>query len=1039
MPKQFNTRVIQKHDTISNWAKATNFIPKSGEVVVYQEDDYATASAAKPTQFKVGDGIHTVSALPFSTYAVSQNDITAQIDALSGVNVSCSATEYVSAVSQTKGRVSASKTSFPIASATQAGFISIDEQTFAGKKTFSGDVFISNSSLPGLYFQSPKDTKPVGNIYFHNVTQAGDNTGVNTALIGIKGVSSDSTSLSEYTTYFKFAGNKALTTDVWYDVLHSGNYTTYVPTKTGVGASGTWNITSAKVTIADTAPSATQTRYRFVTSAGTGSQSLLAISGISYQTKNGTTSAEGEASIILGNSTAKGTADNLTGGLFLFNAKGQYTNLLGNFELASDNPVVQLPLKSGTLALTTDYSWNQKQEYNYRWGGMQDLAWRTVVKIVGPTTAPSSSTYQGVSVKGIIYDETNNYDCTQVLEYPFQLHIKLVNGTSIADDAALRLAAGCDSKVKIRAVKVSTNSYELQIKQVAEYRKNRIRFTIDGALNYVTVYNPSDAQPASSGIVLTNLPLDSNSTYFLENLDGSFNIQPNSNGTGINFGGTNASSWIYFGQNSAGSRPIPTAFVFGQNGAASLVGSKVIFDNGTGAKYIDDSNYTGNAATATKLATARAITVGNTSVQFDGNTDVSISSPLKHAEYGSDVADTAGWYKVGTWPIAVINSDLNLVLQVTSGYSTIATGILYLHVRRGADTALNLKALTWLVRYGFKQDDFYWKNNDDTTFSLYVYQANAQWGRIGIDILSEYGTMHKTDIALQSNETVEPSTPTGGVASTDGGIVNYANSAGSIAWGNVSSKPSYYDAKAIKTITRSGTTFTYTCLDGTTGTFTQQDNDTTYTALKNPYALTLSLNGASQGTYDGSAAITYDIPVASETKVGLVNTGTQVFAGDKHFKGGLYINNASDPIIYFKCKEDTNSVSTIYGTSYLQNSVIGGNRLTISLRSSKSDKTGYTDYKEYYYIESDNDQTADKWYHILTSKNYTIFAPTKTGGGASGIWNISITGNAATAKESSSEANVITNEVLRNIKATQESVVAGTTSLTTGTILVRYV
>lgn len=36
---------------------------------------------------------------------------------------------------------------------------------------------------------------------------------------------------------------------------------------------------------------------------------------------------------------------------------------------------------------------------------------------------------------------------------------------------------------------------------------------------------------------------------------------------------------------------------------------------------------------------------------------------------------------------------------------------------------------------------------------------------------------------------------------------------------------------AIKSITRSGTTFTYTCLDGSTGTFTQQDNNTTYSAF----------------------------------------------------------------------------------------------------------------------------------------------------------------------------------------------------------------
>ena len=35
-------------------------------------------------------------------------------------------------------------------------------------------------------------------------------------------------------------------------------------------------------------------------------------------------------------------------------------------------------------------------------------------------------------------------------------------------------------------------------------------------------------------------------------------------------------------------------------------------------------------------------------------------------------------------------------------------------------------------------------------------------------------------------------------------------------------------SKAIKKITRNGTTFTYTCLDGSTGTFTQQDTDTTY-------------------------------------------------------------------------------------------------------------------------------------------------------------------------------------------------------------------
>ena len=82
--------------------------------------------------------------------------------------------------------------------------------------------------------------------------------------------------------------------------------------------------------------------------------------------------------------------------------------------------------------------------------------------------------------------------------------------------------------------------------------------------------------------------------------------------------------------------------------------------------------------------------------------------------------------------------------------------------------------------------------------------------------------------------------------------VKYATSAGTanaVAWGNVSDKPSTYppsshthtkaqvglsnvanldQSKAIKSITRNGTTFTATALDGTTSTFTQQDTNTTY-------------------------------------------------------------------------------------------------------------------------------------------------------------------------------------------------------------------
>lgn len=59
----------------------------------------------------------------------------------------------------------------------------------------------------------------------------------------------------------------------------------------------------------------------------------------------------------------------------------------------------------------------------------------------------------------------------------------------------------------------------------------------------------------------------------------------------------------------------------------------------------------------------------------------------------------------------------------------------------------------------------------------------------------------------------------------------------SLGIGNVKN---YDQSKAIKSITRSGTTFTYTCLDNTTGTFNQQDNNT-WTAMT---GATASANGA---------------------------------------------------------------------------------------------------------------------------------------------------------------------------------------------------
>lgn len=72
------------------------------------------------------------------------------------------------------------------------------------------------------------------------------------------------------------------------------------------------------------------------------------------------------------------------------------------------------------------------------------------------------------------------------------------------------------------------------------------------------------------------------------------------NNNEINFGGTNTGTIIYMGYRATDSRPIPTKYVFGNStGTADLQAKTVYLGSGT-TSYISNTQYTGNAATATK-------------------------------------------------------------------------------------------------------------------------------------------------------------------------------------------------------------------------------------------------------------------------------------------------------------------------------------------------------------------------------------------------------------------------------------------------------
>lgn len=72
--KTINARMQMKTDTALNWSKAINFIPKKGEIIIYEADsDYGYE------RMKIGDGSTKVNDLPFVIGAKdwNQNDSTA--------------------------------------------------------------------------------------------------------------------------------------------------------------------------------------------------------------------------------------------------------------------------------------------------------------------------------------------------------------------------------------------------------------------------------------------------------------------------------------------------------------------------------------------------------------------------------------------------------------------------------------------------------------------------------------------------------------------------------------------------------------------------------------------------------------------------------------------------------------------------------------------------------------------------------------------------------------------------------------------------
>ena len=166
--------------------------------------------------------------------------------------------------------------------------------------------------------------------------------------------------------------------------------------------------------------------------------------------------------------------------------------------------------------------------------------------------------------------------------------------------------------------------------------------------------------------------------------------------------------------------------------------------------------------------------------------------------YGSDVANSNGWYKVYSTTLTNYNDHVAR-LSIVGGYNPIASGLLTLHLRCDNTTSIRVQQLIWETRQGFNADNVI-INTNGNTWTLYLKITNSQYGRVKIRVLESMSTSGNWSMSLSNNSTKESANPTATATAKDGATVSYANSAGSVAWSGVSGKPALV-GKTIKSLT----------------------------------------------------------------------------------------------------------------------------------------------------------------------------------------------------------------------------------------------
>lgn len=283
--------------------------------------------------------------------------------------------------------------------------------------------------------------------------------------------------------------------------------------------------------------------------------------------------------------------------------------------------------------------------------------------------------------------------------------------------------------------------------------------------------------------------------------------------------------------------------------------------------------------------------------------------------------------------------------------------------------------------YSMYSGSLYWRNSTDSTLNT------KSWKTI-VDSANYTGIVLKIGTATKGSATLpiylNAGTPT--ACSTTLGV--------SIT-GNAATATKLQTARTINGTSFDGTTNIVTAYWGTARTISLSGAVTGSASVNGSQNVTITTTyqfGSIDGRYVGGnktanhgssgtayTADTYSSTFVNKAFVAFAERGSWAYANNGYVSTNTGVNIPLAGTAIFQWGASDTNKTQLYITPHNNSGV--SNPAANEMLFYTSNGSGYT----------------SAWTRVLTHRNYTNYTVTKTGGGASGTWGISITGNAATA------------------------------------------